>query len=74
MYQGKYFMEQGIFTRDASILNFEAVAAGKGSSARRFIKGGFQDYEGLGVKRSAAEPPYDRGCQETTSFGFSPKI
>jgi hypothetical protein len=34
----------------------------------RFIKGGFQDYERLGVKRSTASPsmfpPYGRGCQE----------
>ena len=43
----------------------------------RFIKGGFQDYEGLGSKDPlpipSMFPPYDRGCQETTSFGASPQ-
>ena len=32
----------------------------------RFIKGGFQDYDGFGIKRSTADskhvPSHDRGC------------
>ena len=50
----------------------------------RFVKGGFEDYEGLGIKRSTAYskhvpsvdplptpsmfPPYYRGCEETKAF------
>jgi hypothetical protein len=42
----------------------------------RFIKGGFPDYERLGVKRSAAEskhvPSLRSRLPGTTSFGVSP--
>src|SRR6185437_15098248 len=43
----------------------------------RFIKGGFQDYERLGVKRSTASPsmfpPYGRGCQEQRLWSLLPR-
>jgi hypothetical protein len=33
----------------------DITAAGSFESYPRFIKGGFQDYEGLGIKRSTAD-------------------
>src|SRR6267378_3084192 len=43
----------------------------------RFIKGGFQDYERLGVKRFTAEskhvPSYGRGCQEQRLLESRPR-
>jgi hypothetical protein len=45
----------------------DVSAAVSFESYPRFIKGGFQDYEGLGIKRSTADSkhvpsPHDRGC------------
>ena len=42
----------------------------------RFIKGGFQDYEGLGIKRSTADSKHVPSVRSrllgTTPFGVSP--
>ena len=39
----------------------DVTAAVSFESYPRFIKGGFQDYEGLGIKRSTANSPYRSG-------------
>src|ERR1700752_2544720 len=54
----------------------DVTAAVSFESYPRFIKGGFQDYEGLGIKRSTAEskhvPSLRPRLPGTTSFGVSP--
>jgi hypothetical protein len=59
------------------LVRLDGSAAVTLESYPRFIKGGFQDYEGLGIKRSTADskhlPSPRSRLLGTTPFGVSPR-
>src|SRR5262249_48949630 len=56
----------------------DSTAAAAFESYPRFIKRGFENYEGLGIKGSTADskhvPSHGRGCWETTSLSLPQKV